>query len=240
MTPTLSAARPAQSIRVPAAGSVDSGAARAVIAAPTAATGRFIQKITRQSISIRMPPASGPIASATAETAAQIPSARGCSSAGKALQTSASESDSIGAAPAPCRTRPRISVVASPAAPETTEPAAKTAMPKKKTRLRPNMSPSRPAVTTQHRDRQQIAVHHPLQRLAIGADVAANLRQRQGDDGRVEHQQEQPRAGPRQSPPLAIHAGSLRAAAAATLSEQRRDPVADRCPSGRRRRSGRR
>ena len=148
MRPTLSAARPGQSMLVPAPGSVDSGAARAVIAIPSAATGRFIQKITRQSISIRRPPASGPIASATAETAAQIPSARGCSAGGKTLQTSASESDSIGAAPAPCRTRPTISVAWSPAAPERTEPAAKTTMPTRKTRLRPNMSPSRPAVTT--------------------------------------------------------------------------------------------
>ena len=119
-----------------------------MIAIPSAATGRFIQKITRQSISTSRPPTSGPIASATAETAAQIPSARGCFSAGKALQTRASESASIGAAPTPCRTRPRIRVCWSPAAPETTEPRAKTAVPRMKTRLRPNMSPSRPAVTT--------------------------------------------------------------------------------------------
>jgi hypothetical protein len=77
-----------------------------------------------------------------------MPSARGCSCAGKALQTSASESESIGAAPAPCRTRPVIRPTWSPAAPETTEPSAKTTMPAMKTRLRPNMSPSRPAVTT--------------------------------------------------------------------------------------------
>ncbi len=119
-----------------------------MIAIPTAATGRFIQKIKRQSISIRTPPASGPMPSATAETAAQMPSARGCSAEGKALQTRASESESIGAAPAPCSTRPKISPTWSPAAPETTEPIAKTAMPAMKTRLRPNMSPSRPAVTT--------------------------------------------------------------------------------------------
>ena len=148
MTPELSSANPGQSIRVPAAGSVDSGAAATVIAAPAARTGRFIQKITRQSSSIKRPPASGPIASATAETAAQIPSARGCSSVGKTLQTSASESESIGAAPAPCSTRPRMREPWPSAAPETTEPTANKARPARKTRLRPNMSPSRPAVTT--------------------------------------------------------------------------------------------
>jgi len=146
--PTLSSASPGQSMRVPAAGSVDSGAAARVIAAPAARTGRFIQKITRQSSSISRPPASGPIASAIAETAAQIPSARGCSSEGKTLQTSASDSESIGAAPAPCSTRPRISMSCPCAAPESTEPAAKRSIPARKTRLRPNMSPSRPAVTT--------------------------------------------------------------------------------------------
>src|SRR6185312_6200516 len=126
--PTESAARPVQSILVPAPGSVDSGAAIAVIATPIAATGRFIQKISRQSISISTPPASGPIPSATAETAAQIPSARGCFAGGKALQTSARESDNIGAALAPCSTRPTISPAWSPAAPETTDPTANNAM----------------------------------------------------------------------------------------------------------------
>ncbi len=119
-----------------------------MIAIPSAATGKFIQKITRQSSSINRPPASGPIASAIAETAAQIPSARGCSSEGKTLQTSAKESESIGAAPAPCRIRPKIKASWSPAAPETTEPTAKSTIPARNIRLRPNMSPSRPAVTT--------------------------------------------------------------------------------------------
>jgi hypothetical protein len=146
--PTLSAAKPAQSSRLPAPGSVDSGAAASVIAMPRTETGRFIQKITRQSSSISTPPASGPIASATADTAAQMPSARGCSSLGKTLQTSASESESIGAAPTPCSTRPRISASWLSAAPETTDPIAKKTIPTRKTRLRPNMSPSRPAVTT--------------------------------------------------------------------------------------------
>ena len=48
--------------------------------------------------------------SATAEIPAQIPSARACCSAGKAWQTIASESGSIGAAPSPCSNRPQISV----------------------------------------------------------------------------------------------------------------------------------
>ena len=148
MSPLLRVARPRKSTLRPEPGSVDSGAAIAVIAIPSAAIGRLIQKITRQSTSTRTPPARGPIASATAEMPAQTPSALACSPRGKALQTIASERGSIGAAPMPCRTRPPISVSSSPAAPETAEPRAKTTVPAMKRRLRPNMSPSRPAVTT--------------------------------------------------------------------------------------------
>ena len=64
------------------------------------------------------------------------------------MQTIANDSGSIGAAPIPCRMRPAISASWLPAAPDTTEPSAKTTMPARKSRLRPNMSPSRPAVTT--------------------------------------------------------------------------------------------
>ena len=149
MRPTLSAARPGQSILVPAPGSVDSGAAKAVIAIPSAATGRFIQKITRQSSSISTPPASGPIASATAETAAQMPSARGCSSAGKTLQTSASESEQHRRRPDalqdPAGDQPVL--VAGGAGDDRAERRRRPCR-AMKTRLRPNMSPSRPAVTT--------------------------------------------------------------------------------------------
>ena len=74
---------------------------------PAAQIGRLIQKISRQSMSISTPPTSGPIASASAETAAQMPSAWPCCSTGKAWLTIASESESIAAPPGaldcPCR-----------------------------------------------------------------------------------------------------------------------------------------
>jgi hypothetical protein len=64
------------------------------------------------------------------------------------LQISANERVSIGAAPMPCTTRPPISISGLAAVAETTEPAAKKTMPARNARLRPNMSPSRPAVMT--------------------------------------------------------------------------------------------
>ena len=119
-----------------------------MIAIPSAAIGTLTQKITRQSISISAPPASGPIASATAETAAQIPSALACSALpGKTLQMIASERVSIGAAPTPWTTRPAISISGPLAAPERTEPAAKITIPTG-TPACDDMSPSRPALIT--------------------------------------------------------------------------------------------
>lgn len=59
---------------------------------PSAASGRLIQKIHRQLAAlISTPPTSGPMASATADTAAQIPSAVACRCGGKALLAIASE-----------------------------------------------------------------------------------------------------------------------------------------------------
>ncbi len=88
--------------------------------------------------------------------------------------------------------------------PETTEPARRPPCRRGRRRLRPNMSPSRPAVTTKHRDRQQVAVHHPLQPAALAPTSAADARQCQRHHGRVEHQQKEPGAGPRKRPPRSI------------------------------------
>ncbi len=186
-----------------------------MIRKPIAATGRLIQKITRQSRETRNPPSSGPIARARAETPAQIPSALGCSERGKASQTIARESGSIAAAPTPWTTRPATSITSPWAAPESAEPAANAAVPARKTALRPNMSPSRPAVTTKDRDHQQVGVHHPLEAGRGGADVVLDRGERQRHHGRVEHQQEEAEAGARQGPPrpgLLVEAEHLQAA----------------------------
>ena len=108
-----------------------------------------MKKIQRQlAASISTPPASGPTASATADTAAQIPSARGCSSGGKAAQVRASESDSSADPPTPWTTRPAIRSSSVPAAPAMSDPTPNRAMPQTNTSRLPTMSPSRPAATT--------------------------------------------------------------------------------------------
>ena len=142
ITPGTSRWRPAFSSRV-------SRVARAVHRKPRASGGTPIQNTQRHdNWSTSTPPTSGPIASATAETPAQIPRARGRSSSEKAELTSASESVSIPAAPTPWMTRATTSTSIDGASAATTRPPEKIASATRKTRLRPTMSPSRPAVTT--------------------------------------------------------------------------------------------
>ena len=109
----------------------------------------MIQKIQRQlTTSSSAPPSSGPMPRARAETPAQMPSALGRSAVGKTEETMASDSPSSGAAPRPWIRRPATSTSSWLAVAQTAEPSANRPMPIRKTRRRPNMSPSRPAVTT--------------------------------------------------------------------------------------------
>jgi hypothetical protein len=111
--------------------------------------GTLIQKIQRQLASSTMsPPISGPIASATLDSAVQMPSARERSSPGNATVTSASDSEISAAAPRPWIARPPISCSGSMAVAETTDPTPKTTIPAWNERLRPSRSPARLRVTT--------------------------------------------------------------------------------------------
>ena len=136
-------------MRRPAVSSRDSGAATAMIASANAAKGTASQKMRRQlTNSTAVPPTSGPMARAIADTAAQMPTARGRSSGGNARLAIARESASNAAPPAPCTTRPAISWPTEPAVAQITEPAPNVSIPSWKIRFRPTMSPSRPRVTT--------------------------------------------------------------------------------------------
>ena len=120
----------------------------AVITIPSAATGRLIQKITRQSSSIRTPPTSGPIASATAETAGPDPERPRLLAGGEGVADERQRERQHRRRADPLQDPAGISIAGVAGGAGETEPSAKTTMPTRKTRLRPNMSPSRPAVTT--------------------------------------------------------------------------------------------
>ena len=51
------------------------------------------------------------------------------------------------------------------------------ATPIKKTRRRPNRSPSEPPIRMRHGQGQQVARHHPLQPATLGSQVPADGRQ---------------------------------------------------------------
>ena len=107
-----------------------------------------MKKIARQlTYSVRAPPTTGPIESASAETPAQVPIALPRSSAGNAWVTIESVAGIISAAPMPCTARRddqhRRVERRSPAVAEV---RAKMMTPVRNIGRRPKMSPSRPPV----------------------------------------------------------------------------------------------
>ena len=116
--------------------------------APTA-TGRLRKKIARQlTFSVRKPPTTGPMASAIAETPAQVPIALPRSSGGKALVMIESVAGIMNAAPMPWIARPAMSHASVGAKPIAALEIAKVTTPNRNIRRRPKMSPRRPPVTS--------------------------------------------------------------------------------------------
>ena len=163
--------------------------------------GRLIQKIARQSISISAPPASGPTASAIAETAAQIPSARACSPFREGVADDRQRERQGRRRPHPLHDPAGDQHRRPLGGPGEYRAGAEDDDPDEEDALAAEHVAEPAGGDDQDRDRQQVAVHHPLQRLGAGADVVADARQRQRDDGRVEHQDEEPGAGAGQGPP---------------------------------------
>ena len=94
--------------------------------------------------SVRIPPSSGPIARASAETPAQIPIAVPRCRAGNVAVMIESVAGFISAAPTPWTVRAAISEPASPARPHHSEAAVKTTSPAMKILRRPSRSASLP------------------------------------------------------------------------------------------------
>ena len=93
-----------------------------------------------------IPPASGPIASAIAETPAQMPIAIPRSRAANVAEMIERVAGIISAAPTPCTARAEISSPALEERPQRSEERVKMATPSKKIFRRPTRSPSLPPV----------------------------------------------------------------------------------------------
>ena len=111
--------------------------------------GTFTRKIQRHdSASTSAPPTSGPIETAAAVVAPQMPSAVPRSRPWNSCAISASEVPNIIAAPLPCAARETFRKSGSGASPHASDEAVKIASPSMKTRLRPTLSASDPAAST--------------------------------------------------------------------------------------------
>ena len=100
--PTVSAAIPAKSTVLPTVSSRDSLAANSVTRVATTAIGGLMKKIARQlTCSVRKPPTTGPMASASALTPAQVPIAMPRCSGGNACVMIDSVAGIMNAAPMP-------------------------------------------------------------------------------------------------------------------------------------------
>ena len=98
--------------------------------------------------SVRKPPTTGPSASASAETPAQVPIALPRSCGGKAFVMIESVAGIMKAAPMPWTARLRTNERSLGARPAVADESANTITPKRNARRRPKMSPSRPPVTS--------------------------------------------------------------------------------------------
>ncbi len=107
--------------------------------------GTLTKKIHSQPrASVRMPPISGPIATAPPTVAPQMPIAFPRSRPSNSCAISASAVENIAAAPTPCRPRAKLRMVGSEASPQRNEAKTKSPKPMLNTRRRPRRSPIEP------------------------------------------------------------------------------------------------
>jgi hypothetical protein len=147
--PTVIAATPGMSTDAGAVSSRDSCVANNVTTTAPAATGRLRKKIDcHETLSTRKPPTTGPMASASALTPAQVPIALPRSSGGNALEMIESVPGIMNAAPMPWTARPPTSQASLCEKPMKPLDSAKVTTPKRNIRRRTNRSPRRPPVTS--------------------------------------------------------------------------------------------
>jgi hypothetical protein len=149
------------------------------------------------------PPTSGPIASAIAETPAQIPIAspalprreRGGDDRQR-RRVHQRRADALDDA----RTDQTPALFAKP---QKNDEAVKITRPTMKMRRRPSMSASLPPGQQEDAERERVAVDDPLELRDRDAEVLADRRQRHVHDRVVEHDHEEPEGDGEERPPLA-------------------------------------
>jgi hypothetical protein len=147
--PLVSVSTPGMSTRWATVSSRDSRTANSVTRIAPTATGRLRKKIDCQlTLCTSRPPRTGPMASAIAETPAQVPIALPRSAGGNALVMIDSVAGIIIAEPMPWIARQPTSQVSLGEKPIAPLDSANTTTPARNTRRRPKRSPRRPPVTS--------------------------------------------------------------------------------------------
>ena len=168
--------------------------------------GRLTKKIQRQpTYVVSAPPTSGPIATAAPTVAPQMPKAVPRSRPWNSCEMIASETANIAAPPIPCTPRARISQSGDCAAPQRAEASVKSAIPPRKTRLRPSRSPSEPALSSVAASGKGVGVDDPLQIGEGGVQLLVDVRQRDVDYRDVEEQHEDRHAHDDEDAPFPLH-----------------------------------
>ena len=140
--------RPGRSSRCSREVSFDSGTTKIAERTATTPIGTLMKKIQFQEMcSVMIPPSSGPIASAIAETPAQIPIAVPRSFTAKVAEMIERVAGIISAAPTPWTARAPISSGALDESPHASEESVKMTRPIVKSSRRPRRSPSFPPVS---------------------------------------------------------------------------------------------
>ena len=167
-------------------------------------TGTLMKKIQLQSTcSVMRPPTSGPIASASAETPAQMPIAVPRCCGGKVAAMIESVAGFISAAPTPWSDARGDQLVArvGEAAPERGE--GEDAIPSDEDQPPPVRVGHLPADEHERRERQRVAGDDPLELGEVGAEVVLDRGQRDVHDRVVEHDHEEAEGDRGQREPLA-------------------------------------
>ena len=146
----------------------------------------------------------GPIASATAETPAQVPIAFPRSCAGKALVMIDSVAGNIKAAPMPWIARLPTSAAVGGASPAVAEAPAKKTTPNEEGPAAAEDVAEPAARDQQHGEGERVGVDGPFERRQRRSEVLLNRGQRDVHDRVVEHDHEQRETHRAERPPLAV------------------------------------
>ena len=160
---------------------------RSAIAMTAAASGGLIRNTQRQDPArISHPPRNGAMAAALPLSPAQAPIARARSDSTKVAWMIARLAGVSSAPPTPCRARPAISHGAVGARAHSSEARANQAIPHHEDPSAPEPVAAGPAEQDQRGEGERVAGDRPLQGGEADVQVAADVRQRDVDDGGVD------------------------------------------------------